>query len=90
MKTYRDMFGNPLTKKDVSLAVQVTAAKQSITSLALQRSTGFGTGKVNKILTLLEDAGIVSKPSESGRSVIIRDQEQATNASLRLLNRSKK
>lgn len=90
MKAYTDIFGNRLTKDDVALAVQVIASAQKVSSSLLQRSLGWGYGKISHTYELLEDAGVVGPVrTDSTRQLILKDAAQATNAALRQLKKGK-
>lgn len=86
MKPYRDVFGNPLTKKDVKLAVAVAVQTGNPYPANLQRKMHTGYGKAARLSKLLSDAGVTSNV-EGPRTVILRDEEQATNAALRQLKK---
>lgn len=91
MKPYRDVFGNPLTKQDVMLAVQTIIETKRATSSLFQRRLRWGYGKILRVYELLEDAGVVGlQRSDATRPIILKDQAQATNAALRQLRKGKK
>lgn len=87
MKPYRDAFGNPLSKKDVTLVANVVTQHQYITVMGLQRDTQLGVAKCERILRLLQDAKVITAGSKNGRAVILKDPAQATNAALRQLKK---
>lgn len=92
MKPYRDAFGNPLTKQDVSLAVQGAVMNDSVTNMRLSRQTGLGLMKITRILSVLEQAHIVGPSKDGARPVIMRgikNFEAARNAALRQLKKGK-
>lgn len=85
-KPFTDMLGKPLKAEDVALAVRVAISDKTVTGIALQRGAGIGLGKGNKILALLERAGVVSEKQADGtRRVILRSEPMAINAALRKL-----
>lgn len=89
-RQYTDVFGAMLTQNDVRLAVEIMSGRKSISPIALHRPTRWGMGKASNVLTLLCDAGVVTKVNAEGyRNVIIHD-EQAVNAALRQLNKGRK
>lgn len=90
MKKYTDIFKQPIKVDEVRLAVQVVVTKNSATSSLLQRQMRIGFGKAATLLKLLEDAQVVTPGGAMPRTVILRDQEQATNAALRQFNRVNK
>ena len=92
-KPYTDALHNPIITEDVQLAIQVILYRtdRSISPMGLNRSTRFGIGKASNILTLLCDAGVVSKKYPGGyRMVLLRNQDQAINAALRQLKKGRK
>lgn len=90
MKAYRDPFGNPLSKKDVTMAIQATCmAGDNISYLSLSRSTGLGLGKAISLTKLLIDAKIVTKDHK----VLFKgfnNHATAVNAALRQLKKGQK
>lgn len=90
MKPYRDVFGNPLSKKDVQTAVAVVVRTGNPYPSNLQRHMKIGYGKAARLTTLLIDAGVATDNSKSPRTVILKDENQATNAALRQLRKGKK
>lgn len=92
MKPYRDAFGNPLAKKDVTLAVQAAVMNDSLTTMRLSRSTGLGIGKAKRMLELLEQAKVISAPKDGERKVILKgfnNHAAAVNAALRQLKKGR-
>lgn len=88
VKPYRDAFGNPLTKQDVTTAVQVAVLNGKISSLSLATLTRLGVSKSARIIELLKDANIVSADNK----VMFRgasSQATAINAALRQLNKGR-
>lgn len=88
-KPYRDAFGNPLTKQDVTDAVQAAVMSDELTAISLSRSTGLGVTKATRILKLLQDAKIVSAKGK----VLFKGfmyHNAAVNAALRQLKKGKK
>lgn len=90
MKPYRDVFGNPLSKKDVQTAVAVTVRTNNPYPSNLQRHMKIGYGKAARLSTLLYDAGVTTSTSKTPRTVILKDEIQATNAALRQLKKGRK
>lgn len=90
MKPYRDVFGNPLTKKDVTAAVAVMVQTGNPNPSNLQRHLKFGYGKAARISGLLCDAGVTTSTSKKPRTVILRNESQAINAALRQLKKGKR
>lgn len=91
MKKYTDVMGNPLTVDDVRIAVQAVVKYAKVTPLELHRATRWGTGKASHVLTLLCDAGVISKlDKDRVRTVILRNDDEALNAALRQLKKGRK
>ena len=91
MKPYRDVFGNPLPKRDVVAATRLIVQMNKATTSLLTRRLAWGYGKALETLLLLEDAGVVSLLNGSqGRSVILRNEDAAINAALRQLRKGKR
>lgn len=93
MKPYRDTFGNPLSKKDVSMAVQAAVMSDNISTVKLWRGAGLGIGKAKRILELLQQAKVISAPVDGEHKVILRglsNYDAAVNAALRQLKKGRK
>jgi len=90
MKGYTDVFGKPLKKNDVALAVQATVNYTTINAMALNRSTRLGIIKSANILRLLENANVVSASKDGNRSVTLRNHASALNAALRQLKKGRR
>lgn len=90
MKAYTDVFGKPLTKDDVMRAVAVTVRTGNPYPSNLQRQMKIGYGKAARLVSLLRDAGITSDLNTTPRTVILKDEVQATNAALRQLKKGRK
>lgn len=91
MKAYTDVFGKPLTKQDIQLAVQVITEHGKATSSLLVRRLKWGYGKSLAVYEVLQDALVVGlMRSDTTRPIILRDQTMATNAALRQLKKGKK
>lgn len=90
MKKYTDIFKQPIKVDEVRLAVQVVVTKNSASASLLQRQMRIGFGKAATLLRLLEDAQVVTPGGATPRTVILRNQEQATNAALRQFNKGNK
>lgn len=89
MKAYRDIFGNPLPKRDVAASARLIVQMKRATTSLLTRRLGFGYGKASRIMELLEDAGVVSLMYDSRRAILLRNEEAAVNAALRQLKKGK-
>lgn len=89
-KPYRDVFGNPLTKQDVKTAVAIVVRSDNPYLTNLQRQMKVGYGKALRLLNVLYQAGVINGPDASPRAVILKNEEQATNAALRQLKKGKK
>lgn len=90
MKKYTDVMGNPLTVADVRIAVRAVIKYEKVSPLELHRATGWGTGKASHMLTLLCDAGAISKlAKDRSRSVLLRNEDEALNATLRQLKKGR-
>lgn len=90
MKPYRDVFGNPLTKQDVKAAVAVVIQQDNPYPANLQRQLRIGYGKAIRLLSVLHHANVITGPDAKERGVILKNEEQATNAALRQLKKGKK
>lgn len=90
MKPYRDVFGNPLSKKDVIAAVAVVVRTGNPYASSLQRHLKIGYGKASRLSTLLYEAGVTTDTHKAPRSIILKDEVQAINAALRQLKKGKK
>lgn len=89
MKRYTDIFKKPITKDDVELAVSIIVTLNKANSRTLYQYMKIGISKANRILGLLEDAGVVTPKLDGTRKVILKNQAGATNAALRQLKRGK-
>lgn len=89
MKAYRDIFGNELTKRDVAAAARLLVKSSSTAPTLLQRSFGWGYGKCSRVLQLLEDAAVVGPVKPTGRTLILRNEDEAVNAALRQLRKGR-
>ncbi len=87
---YTDVFGKPLKKDEVALAVQATVQYSIINTMALNRSTRLGIIKSANILRLLESAKVVSAAKDGNRTVTLRNHAGALNAALRQLKKGKR
>lgn len=91
MRKYTDVMGNPITVDDVRIAVKVAVKFEMVSPLEMHRATRWGTGKASHTLTLLTDAGVLSKMDKDRvRSVILRNEDEAVNAALRQLKKGRK
>lgn len=87
----RSLINQPVSKDDVAQATRVIVRTGSVSPIMLQRHLKIGYSKSNKIIAMLQGAGIVSAGSESApRQVIIKSEEQAVNAALRRFNKGKR
>lgn len=89
-KKYTDIFKQPIKTDEIKLAVQVVVTKNSAAPSLLQRQMRIGFGKAATLIRLLEDAQVVTPGGAMPRTVILRNQEQATNAALRQYNKGNK
>lgn len=85
MKPYKDVFKEPISPKDVEMAVRIVIARNNASAALLQRSMKIGYGKSATLLSVLEAANVVSS-KEKGRTVILKSVPTAINAALRQLN----
>jgi len=89
--TLRTIFNQPVSKDDVARATRVIVRTGSVSPIVLQRHLKIGYTKSNRIIAMLEGAGIVSAGSaDTPRAVIIKNEEQAVNAALRRFNKGKR
>lgn len=87
MKAYTDVFKKPLDKKEVATVVMVVVMQKTTSVVHIQRFVNIGAGKLNKILQLLEDAGVISSEP---RSILLNRVDAATNAAFRQLKKGKR
>jgi len=87
MKAYTDVFKKPLDKKEVATVVMVVVMQKTTSVVHIQRFVNIGAGKLNKILQLLEDAGVISPEP---RSILLNRVDAATNAAFRQLKKGKR
>lgn len=93
MKNFTDVFGKPLKKDDVAMAVQAVVMNRTISAITLNRASRLGITKCVAILKLLEQAQVVSPAVDGERRVIARgfiNHAGALNAALRQLKKSRK
>lgn len=93
MKGFTDVFGKPLKKEDVAMAVQAVVMNGTINAVTLNRATKLGIGKSANILKLLEQARVVSPAHDGQRMVILRgfnNHASALNAANRQLKKSRR
>lgn len=81
---YRDVFGNKLSKKDVTLSTHALLGRKKLSPIQLHRLTRLGIGKSNRIYRLLQDANIVSADQQ-----VILTGAPAENAALRQLKKGR-
>ena len=90
MKAYRDVFGNPLTKRDTEAATRLIVQMKRATTSLLTRRLGWGYGKAFRVMELLEDAGVVSLMNGSrDRTILLKNEDAAVNAALRQRKKGK-
>lgn len=89
-RKYVDIFKKPVSVKEVRLAVQVVVTNNNASASLLQRSMKIGFGKAATLLKLMEDAQVITPNMGTRRTVILRQQETATNAALRQLKKGNK
>lgn len=87
MKAYKAIFNQPITKKDVRLAVQVALTDTNADTLHLCRRMGIGYHKAVKLSKLIYDAGIMVDSTFRGTVVILKGEAQALNAAYRQLKK---
>lgn len=87
---YTDVFGKPLKKEDVALAVQATVMHSTINAMLLNRSTRLGIIKSANILRLLETAKVVSASNDGNRTVLLKNHAGALNATFRQLKKGRR
>jgi len=86
-KTYNKIFNQPITKKDVRLAVLVTLQTGNPDTFNLSRKMGVGYHKAQKLSKLLYDAGVVVDSTFRGTVVLLKGEPQALNAAYRQLRK---
>lgn len=85
------LLNQPVSKDDVAKAVRVIIRTGNVSPIVLQRHLKLGYSKSNKIIAMLQGAGIVSAKTDDGpRKIIIKHEEQAVNAALRRFNKGKR
>lgn len=90
VKRYRDIFGIPLTKQDAVQAVIAAVRTNNPYPANIQRQMRIGYGKALRLTKLLADAGVITPSTSNPRTVILKNEEQAVNATLRQLKKGKK
>lgn len=90
MKPYRDAFGTKIPKKDIEQAVKLILFTKKPTAMMLSQYQHIGIAKANKILGLLEDAGVLKKKTDTERVIILSREAEAINAALRQLKKGRK
>jgi len=86
MKPYTDVFKKPLDKKEVATVIMVIVMQKTTSQAQIRRFVNVGTGRLSKIMQLLEDAGVVSAEP---RSILLNRVDAATNAAFRQLRKGK-
>lgn len=90
MKAYRDVFKKPLNKDEVQgVVLEIIRANNPTTSFIARRFK-WGFGKAMVMLTLLDDAGVISPAMRGRRTIILKDPKAAVNAALRQLKKGRK
>lgn len=89
--SYTDIFGKPISKDDVRLAIQALENRRSITAMVMHRNTRFGVAKAGRVMNLLAAAGVLTaKNGVAGYRYVILRGEPAVNAALRELKKAKR
>lgn len=89
MKPYRDIFGNKIPKKDVESAVRLMVRENKVSAALLQRSFKWGYMKASRIIGVVEDAGIIRREANQHPTILLNNEDQAVNASLRQLKKGR-
>lgn len=85
------LINQPVSKDDVAQVTRVIVRTGNVSPIAIQRHLKVGYSKSNKIIAMLEGAGIVTAGStDTPRKVIIKNETQAVNAALRRFNKGKR
>lgn len=79
------MFGNPISKKDATTAAIITVRSDNPGPNLIQKQMNIGIGKAKRLSDLMADAGVTIDSK-----LILKNAEQAVNATLRQLNKGKK
>lgn len=87
----RKLINQPVSKDDIATAVSIIVRTGNVSPIVLQRHARIGYSKSNRIIAMLEGAGIVTAGSDDKpRQVIIKNEQQAINAALRRFNKGKR
>lgn len=86
-QAYKQLFKQPITKKDVRLAVLVTLQSGNPDAFNLSRQMKCGYHKAQKLSKLLYDAGVVVDSTFRGTVVLLKGEPQALNAAYRQLRK---
>lgn len=89
MKTKLALFNQPITKKDVRLAVLVTLQTGNPDTFNLSRQMNIGYHKATRLSKLMYDAGIVVDSTFRGTVIILKQEAQALNAAYRQFRKGK-
>lgn len=87
MKPYTDIFKKPLDKQEIATVIMVIVMQKTTSPAKIQRFVNVGTGRLSKIMQLLEDAGVISPEP---RSILLNRVDAATNAAFRQLKKGKR
>lgn len=91
MKIYTDTFKKPITQAEVRTAVVMILKRKQADPFMLGRTIkGFGPGKANTVIRLLEDAGVISEQNGANylpRTILLKNEDAAINAALRQLKK---
>lgn len=86
----KSIINQPITKKEVRLAVQVVLQTGSADTFTLIRQMKIGYSKASKISKLIYDAGIIVDSTFRGTVIILKGEAQALNAAYRQLRKVQK
>lgn len=84
---YVDVFKKPISKQEVAIAVREIIAANKPGTLFIVRRLRFGYAKASAIMSLLEDAGVVSLTHNNKRTILLKNTDAAINAALRQLKK---
>jgi len=90
MRAYTDVFKKPLDKNEVAGVVREIIAHKQPTVAFIARRFKWGFGKALAVLTLLDDAGVISPAMRGRRTILLKDPDAAINAALRQLKKGRK
>lgn len=90
MKPTAKLLNQPITKKDVRLALAVVLKTGNADPINLNRQAKIGYRKASKLSKLMYDAGIIVDSHFRGTVILISNEQQALNAALRQFNKERK